>query len=204
MRRRIIRRIIQDPFTGRNIVIEEIENVPVRQPTQVASLFDFGLGPLAGFMNPFEMNFRSNLSDNLLEQILRASMQDRGRSGTPPASEQAINNLPEVEVTEKLCKLNEKDGSLEYPRCTICCDDLKEKATMLPCGHMFNKECIGEWLHQHNQCPVCRYELPTDDAEYEVQRKLRERANSSDSQNSTASTSSSLSAHNEINENMQQ
>lgn len=185
IRRRITRRIIQDPISGRNIVIEEIENIPTRPQL---SLLDLGLGlnPMMGgglfdLMNPFEMNFRSSVSDNLLEQILRASMQDRGRSGNPPASEQTINNLPEVEITEKLCKQNEKDGSLEYPRCTICCEDLKEKATMLPCGHMFNKECIGEWLHQHNQCPVCRYELPTDDAEYEAQRKLRERRNSTDS-----------------------
>lgn len=46
--------------------------------------------------NPLEMNFRSALSDNLLEQIMRLSMQDRGRTGNPPASEEAIKNLPEV------------------------------------------------------------------------------------------------------------
>lgn len=133
------------------------------------------------------MNFRSSVNDNLLEQIMRLSMQERGRTGTPPASEQAIRNLPEVDITEKLCKKNESDGSIEYPRCTICCEDLKEKATMLPCGHMFNKECIGEWLHQHNQCPVCRHELPTDDADYEA-RKLNSNS-SNHSNNSTRSNS---------------
>ena len=46
--------------------------------------------------NPLDMNFRSSVSDNLLESILRMSMQDRGRSGTPPASEEAINYLPEI------------------------------------------------------------------------------------------------------------
>lgn len=104
-------------------------------------------------------------------------MQDRGRSGTPPASEEAIKNLPEVEITEQYCKKDDSKNTLEFPRCTICCEDLKDKATLMPCGHLFNKECICEWLKQHNQCPVCRHELPTDDPEYEAS-KLRERNNS--------------------------
>ena len=98
-------------------------------------------------------------------------MQDRGRTGNPSASSEAIRDLPEVDITENLCKKNEADGTLEFPRCTICCEDLNEKATMLPCGHLFNKECVVEWLEQHNQCPVCRHELPTDDADYEASKQ---------------------------------
>ena len=41
----------------------------------------------------------------------------------------------------------------------------------MPCGHLYDKTCIGEWLQQHNQCPVCRHELPTDDAEYERSKR---------------------------------
>jgi E3 ubiquitin-protein ligase RNF115/126 len=101
-------------------------------------------------------------------------MQDRGRSGTPPASQEAIKNLPEVLINETHCKKDEKTGTLEYPRCTVCCEDLKDKATQMPCGHLFNKECIEEWLKQHNQCPVCRHELPTDDPDYEAQKRTRQ------------------------------
>ena len=136
-------------------------------------------------LSPFDLNFRSSMNDNILEQIMRISMQDRGRSGNPPASQEVIKNLPEVKITEKFCKKNESDGSIEYPRCTVCCEDLTDKATLLPCGHLFNKECIEEWLKQHNQCPVCRHELPTDDREYE-ERKVRENArNPTSSQNSS-------------------
>eukprot|EP00347_Sterkiella_histriomuscorum_P013642 403363936 len=184
--RRVVRSIITDS-QGNQAIIEEIYDAP-QQPRQQSMIIidespiigqgNLGRVPLLFGLNPFEMNFRSSVNDNVLEQILRMSMQDRGRSGTPPASEHAIKNLHEVQISEKLCKKNEKDGSLEQPRCTICCEDLVDKATMLPCGHMFNKECISEWLHQHNQCPVCRYELPTDDAEYEA-KKLRETSNSS-------------------------
>ncbi len=105
-------------------------------------------------------------------------MQDRGRSGTPPASEEAINNLPEIEITEANCKKDETTSKVEHPRCTICCEDMTDKAVQMPCGHLFNKECIVNWLKQHNQCPVCRYELPTNDAEYEAQ-KIRNRGQES-------------------------
>ena len=119
------------------------------------------------FRNNFMMNFRSGFGDDLLSHIIRLSEQDRGRVGTPPASKDAIEKLQEVKIDEKYCKKNEQTGELEYPRCSICFDDLKEKATIMPCGHLFNKECLHEWLSQHNQCPVCRHELPTDDQEYE-------------------------------------
>eukprot|EP00349_Pseudokeronopsis_sp_Brazil_P009558 CAMPEP_0202968752 /NCGR_PEP_ID=MMETSP1396-20130829/14182_1 /ASSEMBLY_ACC=CAM_ASM_000872 /TAXON_ID= /ORGANISM="Pseudokeronopsis sp., Strain Brazil" /LENGTH=117 /DNA_ID=CAMNT_0049695427 /DNA_START=690 /DNA_END=1043 /DNA_ORIENTATION=+ len=116
------------------------------------------------------MNFRSNLGDDLLAQIIRLSEQERGRSGTPPASAEEIKNLPEVEVTEDLCKRDAKTGELEFPRCAVCFEDLKERATKMPCGHLFDKDCICNWLQQHNQCPVCRHELRTDDQEYEARR----------------------------------
>lgn len=57
------------------------------------------------------------------------------------------------------------------PRCAICCDDLKEKGTLLPCGHLYDRECITKWLGEHNQCPVCRHELQTDDVDYENAKK---------------------------------
>jgi len=50
------------------------------------------------------MNFRSGLDDQLLNAILQLSMQERGRQGNPPASKEAVKNLPEVEITEKYCK----------------------------------------------------------------------------------------------------
>lgn len=118
------------------------------------------------------LNFRSFASDeNILQHIMRLSEQQRGRTGTPPASESAIKNLEEVKITDKECKGCEDSSNKEYPRCSICCEDLTEKATKMPCGHLFNQGCIAEWLKQHNQCPVCRYELPTDDAEYEAQKR---------------------------------
>ena len=72
-----------------------------------------------------------------------------------------------VKICDKNNIVNEANGTMEVPRCSICCEDLTDTATELPCGHLYNKECISQWLNEHNQCPVCRFELKTDDLQYE-------------------------------------
>lgn len=57
--------------------------------------------------------------------------------------------------------------------CAICKDqfELNENVLRLPCRHLYHKQCISPWLDAHNSCPVCRFELPTDDADYEARRQ---------------------------------
>lgn len=59
--------------------------------------------------------------------------------------------------------------------CAVCKDEVSvgEKVTRLPCCHLYHRECILPWLEIRNTCPVCRYELPTDDADYEKRRRER-------------------------------
>ena len=43
----------------------------------------------------------------------------------------------------------------------------------LPCGHAFHTGCIATWFKKHCTCPMCRYEVPTDDFFYELDREER-------------------------------
>ncbi len=59
--------------------------------------------------------------------------------------------------------------------CTICYGDhtIGSSAVKLPCGHIYHNECLVPWLQKSASCPVCRYELQTNDPTYEKQRLAR-------------------------------
>lgn len=97
-----------------------------------------------------------------LEQLIQQlSENDANRHGPPPASESAINSLPTVIITGQLLHS-------EMSQCAVCKDDFEEgtQVKQMPCKHLYHDDCILPWLKSHNSCPVCRFELPTDDEEY--------------------------------------
>ncbi|KAI4320350.1 hypothetical protein MLD38_033844 [Melastoma candidum] len=82
--------------------------------------------------------------------------------GSPPAAKDVVENLPVV-VAE------DGDSELCGGDCAVCKDEIGVgvRVRTLLCSHFYHDECILPWLEMRNTCPVCRYELPTDDAEYE-------------------------------------
>lgn len=126
-----------------------------------AGVFSFG-AELAS--NPGDYHFGSGAAlDALLNQLMQA---DNSR-GAPPASKAFVDALPKIKLTQEE-ELRKRD-------CAVCKDLLQigVEYTELPCKHLFCGDCITPWLKEHNSCPVCRHELPTDDAEYERARKAR-------------------------------
>ncbi|XP_044745664.1 E3 ubiquitin-protein ligase RNF181-like [Coccinella septempunctata] len=83
----------------------------------------------------------------------------------PPAAKHIIENLPDVTITEEA-------------QCIICLKNFSvgDTAKKLPCNHLYDKECIVQWLEKTNTCPMCRFEMETDDEEYEKERKEKLRA----------------------------
>ncbi|CAF1783045.1 BnaC09g42030D [Brassica napus] len=92
--------------------------------------------------------------------------QEPSVMASPPASKRVVDELPVVEITSEELS----SGNIA---CAICIGDfvVKEKVSRLPCWHYYHGECILPWLEMKNTCPVCRFELPTDDLEYERNRR---------------------------------
>jgi hypothetical protein len=90
-------------------------------------------------------------------------------STCPPASEYTIEHLPTIKVTEKDF---EDDCNKE---CSICFleHNVNDTVTRLPCGHFYHRECINEWLRKRCTCPICRWELETEDRFFEIERLER-------------------------------
>lgn len=42
-------------------------------------------------------------------------------------------------------------------KCTLCLDELRDPAAT-QCGHVFCWECIGDWVREKPECPLCRRE----------------------------------------------
>ncbi|XP_044498020.1 uncharacterized protein LOC123220077 [Mangifera indica] len=114
-------------------------------------------------LHPYNWNygdyFETRGFDELLEHLAET---DNSRRGAPPAAVSFVNSLPCVTINEEHVKHSDL-------ACAICKDVLTigTKVNQLPCLHLYHQPCILPWLNARNSCPLCRYELPTDDKEYE-------------------------------------
>jgi cytidylate kinase len=131
-----------------------------------------------------------------LLQQLRDEMQDEQQaeattnSGPPRASEKAMSELP----CYRLATTPDAPGG-RSECCLVCYEEQTVGCTItcLPCGHYFHSACVHEWLRRRCTCPVCRYELATDDPRYEQERaqRMKQRTTSSTSTSTTISSSGS-------------
>ncbi|XP_953558.1 uncharacterized protein TA09745 [Theileria annulata] len=160
-------------------------NVPmeVRFANDMASFVSSFPFQLTRVENTFEINpedfsrvFSTFISDPFnnqsLNQVLQFIMQsDPNRYGSPPASREFINNLKVHTLNEELAK--------EYESCSICTEEFQQgdQVHWLTdnkdlCKHVYHVNCIIPWLKRRNSCPVCRFEVPTDDENYNNQKEL--------------------------------
>jgi hypothetical protein len=81
--------------------------------------------------------------------------------------------------------------SERHDECCVCKVNFEagEQVKELPCVHVFHPECVDRWLQQRNFCPMCRYELSTDDADYEA-RRAQQQQQQQQQQNNSNSTAS--------------
>eukprot|EP00547_Thalassionema_nitzschioides_P005405 CAMPEP_0194201994 /NCGR_PEP_ID=MMETSP0156-20130528/2131_1 /TAXON_ID=33649 /ORGANISM="Thalassionema nitzschioides, Strain L26-B" /LENGTH=334 /DNA_ID=CAMNT_0038927351 /DNA_START=22 /DNA_END=1022 /DNA_ORIENTATION=- len=103
----------------------------------------------------------------VIEEVLNEASE--GAKAPPPASKRAVLQLPTITVAVE--DLQDESNRT----CCICleihCPGGRVKR--LPCAHIFHQTCIRQWLGNTCTCPVCRFELETSDAEYELERFYR-------------------------------
>lgn len=126
--------------------------------------------PLLDFFSSM-MSF--NNEEAQMESIINYLMaNDPNKYGNPPASKEEVDKLQKVTITKDtlneiaLCKTGESC-------CSVCKDDyeIDQSIIKLPCSHHFHDECLLPWLKERNSCPTCRFELKTDDSDYENRKK---------------------------------
>ncbi|XP_022718958.1 E3 ubiquitin-protein ligase SIRP1-like [Durio zibethinus] len=155
------RMILFDPFNDEALIVHgslgfnQGQNSSHRAASTSSSFGDYLMGP--GW--------------DLLLQYLAEN--DPNRYGTPPAQKEVVEAMPTVTVEDNV-------------QCSVCLEDIESgsEAKEMPCKHKFHGGCITPWLELHSSCPVCRYQLPSDDSKIEanVTRNNEGRVGTNDAQ----------------------
>ncbi|EOY30101.1 RING/U-box superfamily protein [Theobroma cacao] len=130
---------------------------------------------LAGNVNTVEnaANVLQELINHLDTVIPEILENEGGVRKVPPASKEVVAKLPVITLTEEILAKLGSDAE-----CAICKENLVVGDNMqeLPCKHTFHPPCLKPWLDEHNSCPICRYELQTDDHDYESWKEREKEA----------------------------
>ncbi|KAM7276516.1 hypothetical protein ACFE04_018382 [Oxalis oulophora] len=119
------------------------------------------------------VNMLQELVDNIDTMIPELLEDVNATPRVPPASKEVVAMLPVTTLTDEIIAKLEKDAE-----CAICKENLVagDKMQELPCRHTFHPPCLKPWLDEHNSCPICRYELKTDDYAYESWKEREKEA----------------------------
>jgi RING-like zinc finger len=106
-------------------------------------------------------------------------------SGNRPAAPSVLDSdeLREATIDRRILRRMKRLGR---ETCGVCLGEFEEghDAAQLECGHWFHTgagsdtidetgmSCLVGWLAANHTCPVCRFELPTADANYEMSKMM--------------------------------
>lgn len=62
-----------------------------------------------------------------------------------------------------LLHLRDENGKQTSSKICVICQFPFESGVLTVCGHLYCKECIQHWWHEHRSCPVCKRKLSSAD-----------------------------------------
>ena len=101
----------------------------------------------------FDARLQDLVERNFIQQLLRNAGEQLG-GGERGLSDSQLGDLPTHTLdTHMLSSIPQHQHM-----CPICMDEMQVGDAVLktPCGHVFHKTCVSQWLTQNNDCPVCR------------------------------------------------
>lgn len=111
--------------------------------------------------NPLCLRLRDTYPTGEYEVEIDLRILEAPGAEAAAGSPQGIGNSADTTIT-----FTSQPGAVqEPPKCTICWEPFTTRATLMPCGHEFDRECILPWFQaiiQENHwgviltCPLCR------------------------------------------------
>ncbi|KAK6141118.1 hypothetical protein DH2020_025138 [Rehmannia glutinosa] len=103
--------------------------------------------------NVLDLYFSSSVEEKYVYDQSRLIIE----SHMVPTAESSIESILKRKVTI--------DNNMEMMTCSICLEDFScgtEGLISMPCSHVFHGDCITLWLRTSHYCPICRFEMPTN------------------------------------------
>lgn len=97
-----------------------------------------------------------NLVTQIVPEIVRSFSVPREDLEYPEEEEIPASHIQDIcdKTSVSLCN--------EHFLCSICHTDVNENEVIRKvnhCSHSFHIQCLETWLSQHNNCPLCRFQI---------------------------------------------
>ncbi|XP_028973316.1 RING finger protein 150 [Esox lucius] len=91
-----------------------------------------------------------------IQRFRYANARDRTQRRLGDAAKKAISKL-QVRTVRR----GDQETDSDFDNCAVCIEGYKPNDTVriLPCRHLFHKNCVDPWLLDHRTCPMCKMNI---------------------------------------------
>ncbi|EEU46412.1 uncharacterized protein NECHADRAFT_37879 [Fusarium vanettenii 77-13-4] len=94
-----------------------------------------------------------NGDNNLL--LSQGAQSPKSKVDIAAATHTPLATVPRIQLTSDKAMGYIKGG--QQRKCTLCLEEMRDPSAT-QCGHVFCWECIGDWVREKPECPLCRRE----------------------------------------------